>query len=176
MRLGEVKSAGRSGVALDRDEAGGRGEESGKGFGNMRRQNEGRSFSFCRFEGVPSRTGVRLGSPAKRPLRKIQALILPGAPAFFQILSRACHACGERTRDGHKMGRWDERNRLWPYEKRHLRKMRGLFPRETPSNLQRNPRHPRPADSGHGNPGKSCSSPQNGTGSSRETPHQGQEP
>jgi len=51
--------------------------EGEKGFYKMRRQNEGRSFSPCRFEADHSRTRVLLGSAAKRHHRKTPALILP---------------------------------------------------------------------------------------------------
>ena len=63
----------------------------GKGFGKTGRQNEGRSFPPCRFEGDHSRTRVLLGSPAKRHLRKIPALILPGKPPVFSNPLPHCH-------------------------------------------------------------------------------------
>ena len=103
-------------------------------------------------KGISFRLGRRGNQPASFPRWRTAAdrsrtRVLVAAP--FALLTRSPRkALRYRIRVRPAPTAWARHSSIGSFAQRHHRKAHGLFPRESPPESGRNPRHSRPADSG----------------------------
>ena len=131
-------------------------EARGEGFswGDWRRESRGASFPRWRIEADRSRTGVRLGSSAKRHHRKIRAPFSRGKPANLSKKSPAGPSCGRRAgEENHGAGLAAaayQREAEEKGEREEREERRGSFRVGSPPISPRKALLARPADGGEG--------------------------